>query len=296
MENTKNSVSFMKSLLYVMGIAILVLAFLFFKMRKENKETIRKLQEYSSFVEAKKDSLETELKGIIIQYDSLRTTNDTLNFKLELQQDRIKKLLALRISDAEKIKKYEKELVTIREVLRSYIVQIDSLNTKNQLLLVENKELQNQSRRLETENKQLSVEKEELITIKEEAKTLIASGIVVVPLNKRNKESEKVDKTEKIRTDFTLRKNTVADAGAKIIYVRLIRPDGVVLGSPKTGGVIEYQSQQIPFSASREVNYEKNDLPVSIYWDNNGDLIKGNYKCELYCENKIIGTGNFILK
>jgi hypothetical protein len=296
MENKGISVSFLKNLLYIMGIVIVILAFLFFRMRKENKDTIQKLQEYSSFIESKRDSLETELKGIIIQYDSLKTNNDTLNLKLELQQDKIKKLLALRIGDAEKIRKYEKELVTIREVLRSYIVQIDSLNTKNQLLLVENKELRNSSLKLENENKQLTEEKEELITIKEEAKTLIASGIAVVPLNKRNKENDKVDKTEKIRTDFTLRKNTVADAGAKIIYLRLIRPDGVVLGSPKSGGVFEFETQQIPFSASREVNYEKNDLPVSIFWENNGDLVKGNYKCELFCENKLIGAGAFILK
>jgi hypothetical protein len=296
MENKKSSVSFLTTLLVIMSLALIILAYVFFNMKKENKATILKLQEYSSFIEATRDSLENELKGIIVQYDSLKTNNDTINLKLEMQQDRIKKLLSLRIGDAEKIKKYEKELVTIREVLKSYIVQIDSLNTKNQLLLVENKELRNVSVKLETENKQLSQEKEELISITEEAKTLIAAGIDVVPLNKRNKENEKVDKIEKIRADFTLRKNTVADTGPKVIYLRLIRPDGVVLGSPKTGGVIEYQSEQIPYSASREINYEKSDLAVSIFWDNNGDLVKGNYKCELYCENKIIGTGNFILK
>ena len=296
MENKKNSVSLLTTILVIMSLALIVLAYVFFDMKKDNKATILKLQEYSKFIESTRDSLENELKGIIVQYDSLKTNNDTINHKLEMQQDRIKKLLALRLNDAEKIKKYEKELVTIREVLRSYIVQIDSLNTKNQLLLVENKELRNVSVRLETEKKQLAQEKEELISITEEAKTLIAAGIDIVPLNKRNKKNDKVDKIEIIRTDFTLRKNTVAEAGPKIIYLRLIRPDGVVLGSPKTGGVIEYQSEQIPYSASREVNYERNDLPVSIFWNNNGDLVKGNYKCELYCENKVIGTGNFILK
>jgi len=296
MENKKNSTPFLTTLLIIMSLALIVLLFIFFNMKKENKATIQKLQEYSSFIEATRDSLENELKSIIIQYDSLKSDNDTINQKLEIQQDRIKKLLSLRISDAEKIKKYEKELVTIREVLRSYIVQIDSLNTKNLFLMAENKELRNVSAKLETEKIQLTQEKEELITIKEEAKSLIAAGIIVVPLNKRNKENNKVDKIEKIRADFTLRKNPVADAGARIIYVRLIRPDGVVLGSPTTGGVFEYQSEQIPFSANREINYENNDLPVSIFWDNNGDLVKGNYNCELYCENKIIGTSNFTLK
>jgi len=296
MENKKKSVSFLTTLLVVMIIALIVLAYLFFDMKKENQATIQQLEEYSGIIEAKKDSLEGELKGIILQYDSLKTNNDTLNLKLEIQQDKIKRLLALRISDAEKIKKYEKELSTIRDVLKSYIVQIDSLNTKNQVLLVENKELRNTRVKLQTENIQLSQEKEELTSIKDEAKSLIAGSITVVPLNKRNNQQVRADRTVKIRTDFIVRKNTVADPGAKMIYLRLIRPGGVVLGSTKTGGVFEFQSEQIPYSANREVNYEKNDLPVSIYWDNDGDLIKGNYICELYCENKLMGKTEFTLK
>ncbi len=296
MENKKNHVSFLIAVLIIMSIALIVLIFIYIDMKKENLTTIQQLQEYSSIIEAKKNSLEGELKGIILQYDSLKTNNDTINRKLEVQQDKIKRLLALRINDAEKIKKYEKELETIREVLRSYIVQIDSLNTKNQVLLVENKELRNTHIKLQTNNLQLSQEKEELTVIKDEAKILIAGSIAVVPVNNRNNEQSRASRTTKIRTDFILRKNTVADPGMKIIYLRLIRTDGVVLGSPKTGGVFPFQSEQIPFSASREVNYEKNDLPVSIYWDNNGDLVEGNYTCELYCENKLIGKSEFTLK
>ncbi|MEX0596555.1 MAG: hypothetical protein WD512_08640, partial [Candidatus Paceibacterota bacterium] len=221
--------------------------------------------------------------------------NDTLNQQITMQQEKIKKLLDMRISDTEKIKRYEKELLTIRDVLKSYIIQIDSLNTRNQILLVENKDLKNVGAKLQSKNIQLEQEKEVLTTIKDEAKTLIAAGIIPVGLNKRNKEQDKVDKVAQIRVDFTLRKNTVADAGAKVIYLRLVRPDAVVLGS-KEVGVIEYQNTQIPYSASREVNYEKHDLPVSIFWDNNGDLVKGNYICELYCEGKLIGNTEFALR
>jgi len=295
MENKKNSLSLLIAGFAIMSVALIVVLFLYFDQRKESRAAIAQLQQYSGMMESKKDSLETELNGIIVQYDALKSDNDTLNKQLTLQQEKIKKLLSMRISDAEKIKRYEKELLTIRDVLKSYIVQIDSLNTKNQILLVENKDLKNTGAKLETRNKKLEQEKEELTSIKTEAKTLIAAGITPVALNKRSKEQDKVDKVTKIRVDFTLRKNTVADAGAKIIYLRLIRPDAVVLGS-KDAGVFDYENSQIPFSASREVNYEKNDLPVSIYWDNNGDLIKGNNTCELYCEGKLIGRAEFTLR
>jgi len=295
MENKKNSLSLLIAGFAIMSVALIVVLFLYFDQKKESRAVIAQLQEYSGMMEVKKDSLETELNAIIVQYDALKSDNDTLNEQLTLQQEKIKKLLAMRISDAEKIKRYEKELLTIRDVLKSYIVQIDSLNTRNQILLVENKDLKNVSAKLESQKKILEQEKEELTTIKVGAKALIAAAIRPVPLNKRNKEQDKVDKVTVIRVDFTLRKNTVADGGAKIIYLRLIRPDNVVLGSPEAG-VITIENAEIPYSAKREVNYENNDLAVSVFWNNNGDLIKGSYTCELYCEGRLIGSTEFMLR
>ncbi len=295
MENNKNSLSPMVAGLVIMTIALAVVLYLYFDQRKESRAIIAQLEEYSGMIEEKRDSLENELNGIIVQYDALKSDNDTLNEQITLQQEKIKKLLAMRISDSEKIKRYEKELFTIRDVLKSYIVQIDSLNTRNQILLVENKDLKNIGAKLESQNKQLEQDKIELTTITTEAKALIAAGITPVALNKRSKEQDKVDKITKIRVDFTLRKNTVADAGSKVIYLRLVRPDAVVLGA-KDAGLIEYQGTELPFSARREIIYEKNDLPVSIFWDNNGDLIKGKYTCELYCESRLIGNTDFVLR
>ncbi len=295
MENKRSSNSPLIAGFVVMSIALIIVLFLYFDQRKESKAVISQLQEFSTMMEVKKDSLEHELNGIITQYDALKSDNDTLNLQISAQQDKIKKLLALRISDAEKIKRYEKELSTIRDVLKSYIVQIDSLNTRNQILLVENKDLKNTGAKLQSKNKQLEQEKVELTSSKNEARTLIAAGITPVALNKRNKEQDKVDKVTIIRVDFTLRKNTVADAGPKVIYLRLIRPDSLVLGS-KEAGVIDVGDKQVSYSAKREVAYEKTDLPVSIFWNNNGDLIKGSYTCELYCEGKMIGTTEFTLR
>jgi hypothetical protein len=295
MENKKTSNSGLIAGFAVMCLALVVVLFLYFDQRKESRAVIAQLQQFSSMMEVKKDSLENELNGIITQYDALKSDNDTLNLQITVQQEKIKKLLSLRISDAEKIQRYEKELYTIRDVLKSYIVQIDSLNTRNQILLVENKDLKNTGVKLQTKNKQLEQEKIELTSIKNEAKTLIAAGITPVALNKRNKEQDKVDKVTLIRVDFTLRKNTVAETGPKIIYLRLVRPDSLVLGS-KEAGVIDVDEKQVSYSAKREVVYERSDLPVSVFWNNNGDLIKGTYACELYCEGKMIGNTEFTLR
>lgn len=294
MEKSK-SISYLTVLLIVLSVALVIILYLFYTQKKESELTISQLEEYKTIITEKKDSLESQLQSIVVKYDSLMTDNDTLNFQLTEQQDKIKKLLSMRISDAQKIRKYEKELGTIREVLRSYIVQIDSLNTKNMMLMAENKELQHRTSQIETKNKKLEEEKVELVTIKDAAKTLVASNIVPVPLNKRSKENLRSKGVEKIRVDFILRKNSVADAGAKIIFLKITRPDGVVLSAPDPI-IIIVEEEETAISAQREVNYENNDLPVSIYWDNDGNLIPGNYTVNLYAESKLIGQSEFSLK
>jgi len=295
MEKKNSSLSYLITLIVVLAIALMVIGYLFYTQKKESEAVIEKLEEYSGLVESQKDDLETELTGIIVQYDSLMTENDTMNLKLAMQQDKIERLLKLRLSDTQKIRAYEKELGTIRGVLRSYIVQIDSLNTRNKELLVENVELRTKSNRVENINKQLSEEKEELITITNEAKTLVASDITGIGLNKRSREQNRFKLIVKIRVDFILRKNSVSQPGPKMIYLRLIRPDNLVL-SPPEPGILSINGEEIAYSANREVIYENNDVPVSIFWDNNGDLVGGNYIIELYEDGKLIGSSEFALK
>ena len=295
METKKSSISSLMGVLIVLSVIVIVLLFLFFDQRKQSREVIAELEQYSELVTSKKDALEVELKSIILQYDSLKTDNDTINLQLDLQQERIEKLLSLRSSDMEKIRRYEKELNSIREVLRNYIVQIDSLNTKNIQLMAENVELKNFGVKLESKNVELEKEKEQLTTIKGEAETLIASGINTVPLNKRGKDENKIDRITKLRVDFTIRKNLIAEPGPKVFYLRLLRPDEVVLGSIEPG-VFNTKDSELAYSAKREIIYENEDIPVSIFWDNNGDLVAGLYKVELYSDGKLIGSSEFALK
>jgi len=161
--------------------------------------------------------------------------------------------------------------------------------------LAENKQLKNVERRLTTEKEQLQQDKDQLEEIKNLATTLQASQINLVLLNKRDRETSHVRSAVKVRIDFILRANKVTLAGEKIIYLRLIRPDEVVLGSPEME-MFEFNGEQIPASASRMISYENEDLPISIFWTNNGEIVPGEHRVELYEEGKIIGSTSFMLK
>ena len=245
-------------------------------------------------LERQKDQLEDELMDIYGQYDSLKTENDTMNLKLQAEQARIEKLLKINANNVYKIRMYEKELGTIRKILRSYVVQIDSLNLANQELRAQNLEVRQELQRIESEKQELTEVRDELSSKVEMASVLSAKNIVITPLNKKSKENFKTVRVVKLRTCFTLRENPILEPGPKIIYMRVVRPDDVIL----TSGVnfFEYQGEQIVFSASREVSYENVDVDMCIYWNNDGQLLPGTYKVHLYADGHEIGTSGFGLR
>jgi Tfp pilus assembly protein PilN len=271
----------------ILGVALLALVYMYF-----NKSS--KMQEMETVLTQEKDSLANELRHLAVAYDTLKTNNDTLNAGLEKQKNKIVQLLSLNASNVQLIRKYKSEITTMRDIMKSYIVQIDSLNTRNKLLASENSEIKQQISQVRSTNTELSKVKEELSSKVEVASIIQAKNIVAVSLNKKRKETTRINLLDKLRICFTLRENPLAQAGQKDVYMRVIRPDSlVVTGSPDN--LFEYKGNKIVYSATRQVDYMNQDIEVCIFLDNNGDFVIGNYSVELYLENNIIGRTNFML-
>lgn len=282
----------------ILGLLVVILAvavYMLLDTRKNLNIVSADLNEKTEFFRMEKDSLEGELRNIYFRYDTLETNNVELQADMIMQQDKIEKLISIQKDDAYKIRMYRKEMETLRTVLRSYIVQIDSLNLQNQELMAENKQLKNTSRRLSTEKEQLEKDKTQLEEIKNLATSLQVSDINLVLLSKRDKETNRIRTATKVRIDFTVRANKVTPAGEKTLYMRIIRPDQVVLGSPELE-MIDLGEEQVPASASRIITYENTDLPVSIFWANDGEIVPGEHLVELYSEGDLIGNAAFVLK
>jgi len=241
-----------------------------------------------------KDSLATELRHMVVAYDTLKTSNDTLNAGLQKQKNKIVQLLSVSASNVQLIKKYRSEITTMREIMKSYIVQIDSLNTKNKMLASENTEIKQQITQVQNTNSELSKVKEELSNKVEVASIIQAKDIVAVSLNKKQKVTTRINLLDKLRICFTLRENPLAKAGQKDVYMRVIRPDSLVITS-SPDNLFDYKGNKIIYSANRQVDYLNQDIEMCIFLDNTKDFIIGNYSVELYLENNIIGRTNFML-
>ncbi len=274
-----------------LAVLIVVMGVFLYRFSRDLKKT----EEANMLLKEQKVELEAKLNGLIVEYDSLMTTNDSINKLLSVEQEKIRRLLKYRASDATKIKMYTKELETLRAVMRSYIVQIDSLNMRNQELTAENVMVRSRLREVETDRDELSKQTELLSSQVQLASVLTAKNVVVSPLNKNSKVKDKVSKVEKIKVCFTIRENSVAEPGPRDVYMRIIRPDDVVLASD-ADNLFEYNGEMIVYSAVRELEYENKDIDMCIFWDSAETLIPGIYTVILYSEGYEIGYTTFALK
>jgi flagellar biosynthesis/type III secretory pathway chaperone len=271
----------------ILGVILAFLVIMYFVQRHN-------MNEMETVLTEEKDSLANELRRISFAFDTLKTNNDTLNANLARDKEKIVKILAINESNVRLIRQYKKEIKTMREIMKSYIVQIDSLNSRNKMLVAENSEIRQEIKEVRSTNTELSKAKNELTSKVEVASVIQAKDITAVPLNKKRKETNRVGLLDKLRICFTLRENPIAKAGQKVVYLRVIRPDSLIIAT-SPDNLFEYKKNKIIYSANREVDYMNQDIDMCIFLDNTGDFIIGNYSAELYLEGTIIGRTSFIL-
>ncbi len=277
----------------IAALSVILIALIVFFMleRAENREHIAAIHQ-------EKTELEQELADLSHHYDELKTNNDALNEKMLEEQEKIATLLdnmkKFRDNSYAEINRYKKEIGTLKTVLRSYVVQIDSLNQLNKKLAKENTEVRQQMTWVRERNKRLESQQKDMKEVIARASVLKAENFIVYPVNKKDKETN-WKKCFNLKAEFVIAKNITAKRGERIVYLRLKRPDGKVIAfSDKS--FFKYQNVSLTYSAKREITYEGERLEMAIYWPNDGSLVKGKYIAELFSDNEIIGTTEFFLK
>jgi len=268
------------------------LAYLLITLSKERKAT----EEMRVTLEMQKDRLTRQLDELYAAYDSLQTENDSMNILVEQEKQKITDLLHIKASNAKKIQVYQTEVVSLQKVLKSYIVQVDSLNRANLRLQAENRDVHNRIKKATDINRKLEEQNKKQKSKIEKASVLKALAIVAEPIDNKGVVQKKIKKVDKIRVCFTMSENSLAKPGLRQIYLRIARPDERVMVRSATD-IFEFNGSKIPYSAMREIEYEGVALKVCIFYDSSPEeIISGTYYVDLYMEGERIGTTSFSLK
>ena len=259
------------------------------KQKQENKE----MQELAAL---DKQEMENEYQQFALQYSEMKTqiNNDSIVAQLSAEQEKTQRLLAelkqVKANDAREITRLKKELATVRAVLRSYVIEIDSLNRLNQNLQEENTRVKAQFQEATQQIEGLSSEKQSLSEKVAIAAQLDAIGITMQAKDKRNKNTDRMSKCKTVQVNFSLAKNVTAQNGMRTIYVRITSPTGSLLGN---AGSFNYENRTLQCSMKKAVEYGGQETPVTLYWNVDQSMVGGNYQVSIFADGHMIGSRSF---
>lgn len=256
-------------------------------------------KEMQELAELDKKEMENEYQMFADQYSELKTqiNNDSIIEQLTQEQMKTEKLLQelknVKASDAREIARLKKELATCRAVIRSYVLEIDSLNRLNQNLTAENTRVKGQYAEATRQIEGLNADKQSLSEKVAIAAQLDATGISMTLKNKRGKVTNRIKRCKTIQVNFNIAKNVTAVSGNKTVYVRITTPAGTVLSG---GGTFAYENRSLPYSMRKVIEYTGNETPVTTYWTVNEFLGEGTYNVSIFADGNMIGSRNFTIK
>ncbi|MBP3214427.1 MAG: hypothetical protein J6M19_06325 [Bacteroidaceae bacterium] len=263
------------------------------------KPLLEENQDLKELAELEKQEMENQYREFDLQYEQLQSTikNDSLIAQIEEQRRKTQQLLEelerTKATDAAEIKRLKAEIASLREVLKSYIVQVDSLNRLNQSLSEENTQIKAQVAEQSTQISTLSTERNQLKDKVNIAAQLDATGFWVTPKNKKSKDTQKVKDVKKLAFGFTIVKNVTAQNGQRIIYARILKPDNSVMGQK---GTFAYENTQLEYTEKKYIDYTGEEEKVTMYSDVTEFLEAGTYKLFVFCDKQMIGQTTFTLK
>lgn len=284
-----------KILIPLIIVIVLLLAgvgVLYYNLNKQQKQN----EEMTQLAELDKKEMENEYQQFSNQYSEMKTqiNNDSIVAQLTQEQEKTQRLLAelrhTKSTDAREIARLKKELATVRAVLRSYVIEIDSLNRLNQNLTAENTRIKGQYAEANRQIMGLNTEKASLSEKVAIAAQLDATGISMSALNKRGKSTNKLKKAKAFQVSFNIARNVTAATGNKTIYIRVTTPTGSLLGG---AGSFNYENRSLTCSAKRTIEYTGKETPVSLYLDIDQTLQGGTFNVSIFADGNMIGSRSF---
>ena len=270
-------------------------AYLFISLNKQKEENAA----IKELAEIDKKEMENEYQQFAQQYSEMKTqiNNDSIVAQLTAEQEKTQRLLSelrrVKSTDAREITRLKKELATVRAVIRSYVMEIDSLNKVNASLAQENTRVKGQYEAATRQIEGLSTEKRSLSEKVAIAAQLDATGIALVAKNKRGKSTDQITKATTLQVSFNIARNVTATSGVKDIYVRIMSPTGSLLNGE---GSFSYENRTLQYSMKRSVEYNGEETPVSLFWNVSQALQGGTYQVSIFADGNMIGSRSFNFK
>jgi hypothetical protein len=250
------------------------------------------------------NDLKKDFMNMLEIYDQLiekdKTKSDSLNIQKQKIQGLLDQINRNKKLSAREIFTLKKENETLRNIMKGYVKQIDSLNTLNIQLTSDLTTKTTQLNQTSAERDQYKTEAEtNAAQVKKGSKLQafsFSSGGLKLKLNNTTEATTKAKNCVQIKSSFTISENPLTPAGRKTVYMQIINPEGRTLQT-KSSYVVNTDLGSIAYSDRKEIDYNNQSIDLAIFYDLGGEeAVKGNYKVKIFCDGQLIGSDSFTLK
>ena len=246
-----------------------------------------------------KEELTEQMVALQNDYATLSSDYDDINLQLDSSrlevQMLIEKITQTEATNRSKIRQYERELGTLRSIMKNYITQIDSLNTLNKQLTADAAAARREAAESRRKQQELNKTVEELTGQVAAGSVIKARGIRIEAYNSTDKVTDRSSRVIRLLTTLSLVENDLAPKGPVRVYIRVKGPDGILLTN-ETQRAFEVNGEPMICSASREVDYQGKEVEMSIYLNDITGYVKGIYTVEAYTEQTFLGSAELMLR
>lgn len=291
-EAEKKSNSGLKTVMIIMTVLAVILAGVLAYVWMSNRTLVSQLT-------LEKEELTEQVQALQLDYENLSSEYDVINSQLDSSREEISQLIdrlkKTQATDRNKIRQYEKELGTLRSIMRSYIVQIDSLNQLNHQLSAEAASARREAAESKKLNAALTQQVETLEGKVSAGSVLKARALRVEAFTTADKKTDRSSRVERLLVSLSLVENELAQRGPVRVYVRVTAPDGSLLSDGR-GTTFTLDGNTLEATASREVDYQGAEVELGVYVNNVSSYQKGVYSVEAYTEQSVLGTAELLLR
>jgi hypothetical protein len=285
-------------LLLAGGNGVLAWFYLQEKQRADKTEVIIK----QVFIE--RDNVKSDLLKVQEEYATLQTNDAKVNKELDEKRAYIAELLEeaeKHKGDAYVIMKLKKETETLRKIMKHYVYTIDSLGQLNEHLIAEKKSISADLNKEKDKSTNLSKEKEDLQKQVDAAALLKATnfkalGVRTKSGGKKEFETTKASKVEKIKVSLSFAENPLAKKGNRIAYFRIMTPDGKEMYK-SAENTFTFDGAKGYFAGKQPFEYNNTEIGITSYCSNSGEkFVPGKYMIEVTVDGSVIGNTTLVLE
>ena len=272
--------------------------YLFFKDKKANDRIVT--------VSDEKTRMQTEIDKIEAELDNATSNNLKLSEEMQKEQeiarekiDELRNALKQGQLTQGQLAKAQEEIKQLRYFVSKYSTEIDELKKQNQDLTSERNELLSTVDSVSTKANELEKQNEELNTKVQAAAAIKSGNISIAALNIRNNGKESVvtraSTTDKLRVNFSIVNNPLAEKGIHTIFLRVIDPSGNLVIS-NNGGIFISDDEELQYSYKTAIEFANDGRSYTIDWADGRTYQKGVYTIILYADGYTMGKGSLSLR